>query len=205
MKRTRIVILIIVIFLLLGCGNSEIQEQNNENSRQKVVQEHLEASTQWLVEPGEPMKGTDDLRFGVGFLPEQQNMTLAQAIETLSQQDIFLYNFTASDVEIVLTDNAWTYRVYRVNDGQVQEVYSKTVYDENMPFYSGALPSCNVAYNSFHVEYWNEKYAKSGKYKIVLEHPNMLLYRDESGELQRVLFAEGTDGNLFFACEVTIQ
>ena len=50
-----------------------------------------------------------------------------------------------------------------------------------------------------------EETAQAGEYKIVLEHPKMLLYRDEDGELQRFRFGEGRGNGLSFTCELTIE
>ena len=202
MKRKFITVLAITTLLLYGCGNPDTQQNDSTVEQNEVPQE---SATQWMVEPGGPIMGTGDLKFGINFMDAQASITTAQAIDTLSHESILLYNFTSMDVEIVPTDNVWIYRVYRVTDGEEQEVYSQELYNEDNPFYSGALPSRNFAYNSFDVPYWTEETAQPGAYKIVLEHPDMLLYRDENGELQRVRYGEGRGNGLSFTCELTIE
>ena len=145
--------------------------------------------------------GTGELQFGVGFQPEQQSMTLAQARETLAEQSITLYNFlTSEDVEILDTGKLWEYRVYRIIGGEEHLVYGKAI-----PFYSGTLPARYFAYSSFDVVYWQGDTAQKGTYKIVLHHPEMLLYRTENGKLARVLVQKGQGGNLFFESIVEIK
>ena len=159
------------------------------------------AQWQGIVDYGAPIMGTGELMFGVGFQPKQQSMTLAQAIETLSEQSIALYYFsTLEDVEILDTDKLWEYQIYRIISGEEHLVYSKVI-----PFYSGALPSRYHAYSNFDVAYWTNTYAQKGNYKIVLSHPDMLLYRSDAGDVQRVLLQDGTMGNLFFESIVEIK
>ena len=40
---------------------------------------------------------------------------------------------------------------------------------------------------------------------IVLSHPDMLLYRSDTGDVQRVLLQDGTMGDLFFESIVEIK
>ena len=158
------------------------------------------AQWQGIVDYGAPIMGTGELMFGVGFQPEQQSMTLVQALDTLSQQAVMLYSFTAEDVEILDTDKLWEYQIYRIISGEEHLIYSKAI-----PFYSGALPSRYHAYSNFDVAYWQGDTAQKGTYKIALHPPEMLLYRTENGKLARVLVQEGQGGNLFFESIVEIK
>lgn len=58
--------------------------------------------------------GTGDLKFGINFMEPQVSMKQSQAVDNLSRQSILLYSFMPINVEIVPTDNVWTYRVYRL-------------------------------------------------------------------------------------------
>ena len=200
--RRNLAIILAAVLMLFGCTTPAAQENNSTAEQNEVPQE---SAVQWIVEPGGPIMGTGDLKFGINFRVQQETIPQSQAVDDLSHQSITLYNFTSMDVEIVSTDHAWTYRVYRITDGQKETLYSQEIYNEDNPFYSGKLPSRNFAYNRFDVPYWTEETAQPGTYKIVLEHPDLLLYRDEDGELQRFRFAEGTAPGLCFESELTIE
>ena len=200
--RRYLAIILAAVLVLFGCTNPNVQENNSTTEQSEVSQEN---TVQWIVEQGGPIMGTGDLKFGINFRMQQETIPQSQAVDDLSHQSIILYNFTSMDVEIVSTDHAWTYHVYRITDGQKETLYSQEIYNEDNPFYSGKLPSRNFAYNRFDVPYWTEETAQPGTYKIVLEHPDLLLYRDEDGELQRFRFAEGTAPGLCFESELTIE
>ena len=160
-----------------------------------VIQKNPEA-WQGLVEWGGPVMGTGDLRIGVGFISPQE----VRSAESLEQESIMLYNFSAFDMKILPSDSQWEYQVYRIIDGQEHFVYSKKI-----PIYSGELPARNHAYTPFVAECWKAPYAQKGEYKIILQHPEYLTYQIDDDAIEQYLLREGTGPGLFFEGIVEIK
>jgi len=160
-----------------------------------VVQKNPEA-WQGIVEWGGPVMGTGDLRIGVGFISPQE----VRSAESLEQESIMLYNFSAFDMKILPSDSQWEYQVYRIIDGQEHFVYSKKI-----PIYFGELEARNHAYTPFTAECWKAPYAQKGVYKITLNHPEYLTYQIDDDAIEQYLLREGTGPGLFFEGIVEIK
>ena len=146
------------------------------------------------------MMGSNDLTFGVSFLPKQQTCTVEQACKQLNVQTLDLYHFSEDTVTILPSSELWEYQVYRIINNQEHLIYKKQI-----PFFSGKIAGRQYAYSNFSAGCWNEETIQKGSYVIRLTHPDKLRYKTADGKTRQEILREGTGGAFFFESHVTIR
>ena len=82
-----------------------------------------------------------------------------------------VYNLTTADITLLPTDFSFEYQIYKVIGEQNELVYRRKV-----PFYTGELKAWHWASQTIPVSYWDAQSLRTGKYRVVLTHPDTIQY-----------------------------